>query len=125
MNGSGPIADLSRFQRGPVVQRHREVGTRESFVQSIGEHPLGAAHDLFRRLPDQHHRAAPLRFQIGQHLRRAEERGHVDVVSARVHHARVLAGVREPRLLGDRQAVHVAAHQHHGPLPLRRMATTP
>ena len=64
----------------------------------------------------------PLRLQIGEYLRRAHDRGHVDVVSARVHHAIRRAGIRQSCLFSHRQRIHVGANQdgrtaavlHHG-----------
>src|SRR5205823_13780254 len=42
-------------------------------------------HPLFRRLPDHYQRAMPSIFVSRHDLRRADPRGHVNVVSARMH----------------------------------------
>ena len=75
------------------MQRDREIRFRNHRVQPAGEHCLGAVNRFFRRLPDQNQSAAPLIFQLGEHLRRAQHVRDVNVVAARMHHAHLLARV--------------------------------
>jgi hypothetical protein len=68
------------------------VGRAEAFVEVVGEHGLGAVDGFFGGLADEHEGAVPLGFCGGDGAGGADEDGGVDVVSAGVHDAGVLAG---------------------------------
>ena len=76
------------------------------------EHGLRPAAGLLGRLQHDQHvaRGGTRREEMGG----AHRPGRVHVVPAGVHHAGVLGGEREARLLGDRQRVDVAAHRDRG-----------
>src|SRR3954468_5772211 len=65
-----------------VMQGKRDVGLGKAREQAMRKHGTGAGHNLFRRLGDEHQRAAPLVFQAEQCLRRSDPARHVDVVAA-------------------------------------------
>ncbi len=88
----------------------------EALVQSIPQHGRRPLHDLLGGLANEDERPVPLALRGRQHLCCAEERRHVDVVSAGVHDPDLLAGgvlrlhrrrVRFAGLLDHRQRVHV------------------
>ncbi len=98
-------------------------GRAEALVEVIGEHGLGAVDGLFGGLADDHEGAVPELAVGGEGLRGAEEDGGVDVVSAGVHDADLLAGcvfgedvrgVGDAGLFDDGEGVHVAAHEEGG-----------
>ena len=108
-------------RRRPDVEAERVVGLGKARVEPVGEHVARAADAFLGRLADQHERAGPRRLARGELPRGADERGHVHVVAARVHHGLLDAGdvdlphgrrVRQAALLLDGQAVHVGAQQH-------------
>ena len=115
-----PVGRLVRHVQGQRVVRFREAG-----IESVGEHRGGAAEALLGRLHHEHHGAAPALAQRRKLPRRRQLRGDVHVVAAGVHHRRFdavdadlphLRGVGHARTLFERQAVHVGAHQHRGPV---------
>jgi hypothetical protein len=122
-----PIANGTGAQR-PGVER--EDGLRLEIPEELLlEHQRGAAlftlgRPFLGRLEDEDDGAWQLRLQASQHPRRAEERGGVHVVAARVHDADFLAVVgrallrseRQVDLLGHRQRVHVGAQRHDAAL---------
>ena len=107
------VADLACRHRRVVMHCDRKVGTWKSLVELIANHRRRALHDLLGRLSDQHHRAVPSTLELREHAGGAEKRRHVNVVSARVHHVRVLTGVRHPGFFRHRKRVHVGANEQH------------
>lgn len=87
------------------VQREGPIGLREPLEQSVLEHRLRAARPLFGRLSDAHDRAGPAVAVIREPPRDRDQVRHVEVVSARVHHA------------GDTAVVALAAHDRLVPQP--------
>ena len=89
--------------------------------QAIGQHRLGAADRLLRRLGDEDQGAAPAVLQRDQRLGRADPGRHVDVVPAAVGDegrlAAILAllvrGVGQAGLFLHRQGVELGAHHDH------------
>ena len=105
---------------GGVVLGKDEVGAAEAQVEVIGEHGARAVNGLLRGLADEHDGAVPLRFAVGEFAGCSEEDGHVDVVTAGVHDADILAlsvdgadsrGVVEAGLFFDGERVHVGANE--------------
>ena len=93
---------------------HTPAGRLE---QALAEHDVGAAGPLLPRLEHEDDVAGEVVPQAVQDAGGAHEGGDVQVVAARVHEPLVGRCVVEAELLSDRQAVHVAAEQHHLPLP--------
>ena len=109
---------------GRQCKRQGEVGLGEPGIKAVLEHRPGAVDGLLGGLADQDHGSRPAVAMVRQPAGGADEAGHVDVVAAGVHHADLapglvasldLAGVGQPRLLDDRQRVHVGADQHDRP----------
>ena len=103
-------------QVGPHVEAEDPI--RSIALEDPGlAHALGAARGLLCRLEDEEHvpreRDPRPDGPIDQHGRR-ERHGHVAVVPARVHAARMLRGEGHARPLADGQRVHVGAHGHGG-----------
>ena len=103
------------------MKRNREIRLGNLRVKPVGQHRFSAVDRFFRRLPDQNQSAAPLIFQLREHLRRAQHVRNVNVVATGVHHADVLAGVvlrldrarvGQAGLLFHRQRVKIGAHQN-------------
>jgi len=86
----------------------------EAFEQPVGEHGVGAAAALLRRLEDHDRGAGEIRV-LGEIARRAEQHRGVAVMAAGMHLARIGRGIGQPGQLLQRQAVHVGA-QADGPL---------
>ena len=116
--------DVPGLQQRVGMQGEAVVGFREAFVEAVREHRLGAGADFLGRLGDEHQRALPFVLHPGQHAGGSHPAGHVNVVAAGMHDADFaiglvpddhLAGVGNAGLFGDRQAVHVAPHQHGRP----------
>jgi hypothetical protein len=80
------VPDCSRRQRIVVVQSQDEVGLREAREQPVLEHGGRAADRFFGRLSHQHQRALPELTMARHPGGGARPRGHVQIVSARVHH---------------------------------------
>ena len=96
------------------------VGSAEALVEVVGEHGAGAVDGLFGRLADEHDRAVPLALCLGESAGGADEDGGVYVVSAGMHDASVLTGLRfghdvagvgDTGLFDDGQRVHVGADE--------------
>ena len=112
--------DVTDGARGLIrahVQREAKIRLRKTREQAVREHRLRAAATLLRGLTDQHQRALPPVLERMQHAPRPGERGHVDVVPARVHRVDLIAlGVRDAGLTGVRQARHFL---HRQPIEIR------
>src|SRR5260370_30368293 len=76
-----------------VVQADDHVGFAEALVEVVGEHGLGAVYGLFGGLADDHERAVPLRFGLGEGAGGSDEDGGMDVVAAGLHDAYFLAAL--------------------------------
>ena len=84
---AGRVADLPGGQAGVVVQRDGEVGLREALVQiDRAASPSAPFTTSSAGWPISISVPCHCDFSCASILRRAEERGHVDVVSAGVHH---------------------------------------
>ena len=119
------VADLAYRELRPRVEPEDRVGLRIC-QHALRHHQLRAAFftrrtPLLGRLKDELHRAGNLVANRGEHGGDSQLHRRVDVVAARMHHARLLAEVgraygrleREVRRLGDGKRVHVRAHRHH------------
>ncbi len=98
-------------------------GLPKRSIEVVGEHGLGAVDGLLRRLADEHECAVPLVLRRGHGARSADEHGGVDVMTAGVHDADLLAGlvvhehvrgVGDAGLLDDGERVHVGADEERG-----------
>ena len=78
-------------QRRDVLAEH-DVGLREAVEHAVGDHRLRAGAVLLGGLEDGDDRARPLVLRRDEALERAEQRGDVHVVTARVHDGHVGAG---------------------------------
>ena len=104
------------------MQGEGDVGLGKPREQAIRKHGFGARYDFFRRLGDEHQRAAPLVFQAQQRLRGSDPARHVDVMAAAMGDEHlpsvpvglVAARIVEAGLLFHRQAVEFGAHHDGG-----------
>jgi len=103
-----------------VVERDGEIWSSKPLVKAIGQHRPRAVNRFLRRLTYQHQSPVPPALECRQRLRRPDQAGHVNVVSAGVHDSHVLprrvlrthfARVGEAGFFHNRQCVHVAANQ--------------
>ncbi len=104
------------------VQRHRHVWLGEACEEAIVDHPLGSADGFLGGLADQHQRPVPGIFAARHDFGRAQQRRHVHIVSAGMHHPNVaprvifradFTGVRQASLLFDGERIELSA-QHDG-----------
>ena len=111
---------MPSLQIGFVVKTEREIGFAKSIIEAGLEHCPRSADRFFRRLPDEHDRSRPLILQSLQRACGPDERRHVRIVAAGVHHvnfsAVVILGcdfarVRKSGVFFDRQCIEVGAHQ--------------
>ena len=115
-HGPGPGHDVTlRGQARHDVQRVRGVGAAPGGVQhALLDHPSGPVEALLAGLEHEHDVAgeggAPGVQQVGG----ADQRRHVQVVPAGVHHAVDLAAVGHVELLVHRERIHVRPQQHDG-----------
>ena len=86
------VANRARGHRVVVVQRKREVGTREAGEETVVQHGRCTPPTLFGGLPDHEERATPAIAMLGHQACGARPGGHVEVVPTRVHHGHHLAG---------------------------------
>ena len=108
------------------VQGKAEIGFWKSREQALRQHGHGARTNFFRRLGDEHQRAAPLVLQAKQRLRRSDPARHVDVVAAAMGDEHlppvpvglVAARIVEAGLLFHRQRVEFGAHHDGGPVAI-------
>ena len=114
-----------RHRRCRVMEGQHVIGLWKPLVQSVFQHRESAETQLFGRLQDHDQRTLPFVLALSQKLRRADEAGHMRVVSAGMHHAgRHTAGgrghdcarVRQSGLLDNRQTVHIRAQHDSGPV---------
>ena len=106
-DGASAQGELPLREARPVV--HAVDGLHgELLEQTITNHLARTAAALFCRLEDEVHRAVKV-LVLGEVLRRSQQHGHMAVVAASVHLARVLAGVGELVELLHGQRVHVRA----------------
>ncbi len=110
-----------RRKRVADMQRHGHVRPGKARQQAVVDHALGAANRFLRRLADQHQRPVPGVFAVRHDRGRADDRCHVQVVSAGVHHRNIVSGVifgvnltrvRKPGLLFHRQRVQFRSKHH-------------
>ena len=99
-----------------------DVGLRVAVEDPVVEHCARPGAVLLGGLDQHDERSRPFVTLGDESLDGADHRGHVHVVSAGVHDgngrprgvdALRSAGVRQTRLLLDRQCVHVGPHPHH------------
>ncbi len=81
-------ADHARGERRDVLPEH-DVGAGEAVEHAVGDHGERARAVLLGGLEDRHHGARPLVARGDQPLERAQQRGHVHVVAARMHDGHV------------------------------------
>ncbi len=98
-----------------AVRRHGRLAGRGE--QPFRQHRLRAAGTLLARLEHEDHIARQLVPGGAEQPGRADEDRGVQVVATGVHRARDRRRVRQARLLGHRQRVHVAAQQHRRAWP--------
>jgi hypothetical protein len=110
------------------------IGSRKALEQSVGDHSLRASRGFFCRLANEHQYSVPALLAVSHDGRRAQQRCHVELVAARMHDGNVsprvvlrthFAGIGQPGLLLHGKSIELGAHITVGPLPFRRMATTP
>ena len=89
----------------------RHLLARRQLQQPFVEHEAGAVIALLARLEHQEHAPGQLLAPGHEEARGSQQHRHVGVVAAGVHRARLLGGELQPRLLGQRQAVHVGAKE--------------
>ena len=130
-SGPGDEADVAGGHEVGVVQPEDEIRLREAGEETVLHHRVGAGDRLFRRLADEHQRSMPTVLLPREQRRCAHPRRHVDVMPARMHHRRDLAGIglrrdraciRKPGGLLERQRVHVGANQDGGPIAVAQNA---
>ena len=106
---------------GQHVLRERDVRLRNPIAKTILHHRLRAARHLFRGLEHCDEGSAPRSPGPGKQLRRAQQAGHVSVVTAGMHDGdtgpsiigrRQCRCVRQARALLDGKRVHVGAREH-------------
>ena len=94
---------------GHLAPDMRAVNSVHALERAGLDHGKRADGDLLGGLEDDAHLARQRIGGIAQDAHGAEHHGHVRVMAARVHDARVLRGEGKARLLGDGQRVHVGA----------------
>jgi hypothetical protein len=103
---AGPRLRMADGQVGPVMQRVDCI-TRKSVEQALLQHHAGATATFFRRLEDEMHRPVETPRACEMACGTEQHRG-VAVVTATMMYTGMPTGVREVRLLGDRERVHVS-----------------
>ena len=122
----GPALDRNRARRmcRVVMFRQHKVRPPEALIEMVRHHCACALNHLFGGLSNQHNGPMPIAFAGCQFARRSQQHSHVQVVSASMHHAHILAlrigrfhgrSVCEPRLFLHRQSIHVRANQQSWP----------
>ncbi len=116
------------------MQRHRNIRLRKSREQAILQHFLRAADRLFRRLADQDQSSVPGILGPRHDFSGAQQRRHVDIVPAGVHHRNVLSGivfrmnfarVRQARFLFNRQCIEFCPQQDRWPRAILQHGNDP
>ena len=100
-------AEMRGRQPRRVVQTVDGVAGK-AFEQPIGQHGVGAAAPLLRRLEDHDRGAGEIRV-LGEVARRTQQHRGVAVMAAGMHLAGIGRGMRHAGQLLQRQAVHVGA----------------
>jgi len=95
------------------VQRERGRNRRITLEHALVDHVARAVVTFFSGLEHESDRARYLAASAMEQSRRADEHRRVRVMATGVHAAVDCARVVEPRVLGHRQGVHIAAQQHH------------
>ncbi|MEO5961280.1 MAG: hypothetical protein ABIZ49_04880 [Opitutaceae bacterium] len=117
------VADVAGGEAGPGVEREGVVGARETGIESVAQHRLGAGANFFGGLSDKDERAAPALAQASEQAGSTDEPGDVRIVRAGVHRGLILAGeifhdgVRSVGQTGgllDWECIHVGAQEHGG-----------
>ena len=107
----------SRFNRAQRQIRHHMQAVyavdMRIFHRACLDHRLRAAVGFLRRLEQELHRAAQLIAHAHEYLRRAQQDRRVRVVSAGMHHARMLRAEGTALRLLDGQRVHIRAQGDH------------
>ena len=67
------------------MQRQHKIRLWKSSIKTVGQHRFRAVDRFLRRLGYEDQSASPSIFHLGQQFGRAEEAGHVNVVTTRVH----------------------------------------
>ena len=118
---AGRVANLAGFEFCAVMQGDGVIGFGKMIVEPVAQHSARAINSFLGGLSQNHERAAPLIFQVSQHLRGAQHVRYVNVVTAGVHHADFLAGVvfrfhfarvRQAGFFINRQRVKLSTNQH-------------
>ena len=92
------------------VSRHRTLAGR--LQQPFGDHRLGAAWTFLARLEHEDDVSGQVCLACREQPSRADQEGHVHVVSARLHGAGHLGRERQIGQLLHRQPIHVTPQQH-------------
>ena len=109
------------------MQRQTIIRHRKFLKKPVDQHRLGTRTAFLSRLSDEYQRAAPLRFEIGQHACRAGPARHVHIMRAGMHRrhcfaliirGRACAGKWQTRRLLYRQRVGICSYQHRWPLSI-------
>ncbi len=119
---AGRDRDHPRREFVAHMQSHGHVRLGKAREQAVADHALGSADGFLGGLADQHQRPVPGVLAARHDLGRAQNRRHVQIVSAGVHHRDVasgvvfgahLAGVGQAGLFFHRKRVQFGA-QHDG-----------
>ena len=90
---AGSDRDHARGQFVAHVQCHSHVRLGKAREQTVADHSIGAADGFLGGLADQHQRSMPGVLAVRHDFGRAENRRHVQIVSAGVHHRNVASGI--------------------------------
>src|SRR4051794_26752875 len=85
--GSAGDSNLAGWVPVSIVEGNRHIGSTETLIKIISKHCPRTVNGFLRWLPNENNRPAPLLFQCGKSAARADQRGHVNIMSASVHHA--------------------------------------
>ena len=90
---------------------HAEASVH-AFERTFCNHRLRTAADFFCRLESEHHCALELILNVMNHVHGSEQHRDVAVMTARMHHTRIRAGIRQSGFLLHRQSVNIAAQEN-------------
>ena len=90
---SGNNPDLSGCEFTSHMQRNHRVRTRKTREDAILYHRVRPANGFLRRLSDQHKSAVPGALAMRHYFSRPDYGGHVEIVSAGVHHRNIAPGI--------------------------------
>ena len=90
---------------------HAEASVH-AFERTFCNHRLRTAANFFCRLESEHHCALELILNVMNHVHGSEQHRDVAVMTARMHHTRIRAGIRQSGFLLHRQSVNIAAQEN-------------